>query len=66
MSLKKIVIITIGLIFIQGCTGTNLPESEHAKTTKMIMNLENEGDRLEIEGKEKLHDLVGTLNQTIN
>ena len=60
-------LLIIGIILIVcRCSNTSVPLEVHNKTTKKITNLEEDGDKLEAEGKEKLDDLINTLNQSIN
>jgi len=65
MQSRSLIILGMVLIF-HGCSSTSVPMEIHNDTTKKISNLEEEGDVLEREGKKKLDDLIGTLNQPIN
>jgi hypothetical protein len=65
MEIKNLIVLGL-LIGMVGCATTSLPKENHIKTTKKITLLEEEGYRLEAEGKEKLQDLIETLNSSIN
>ena len=65
MQNKSLFLVAIILI-VSGCANTSVPMEVHNKTTKKISNLEEDGNKLEKEGKEKLDELSNTLNQSIN
>lgn len=64
--LNKSILIITTILIVGGCANTSVPIEVHNKTTKKISYLEEEGDKLEEEGQEKLYELSTTLNQSIN